>query len=94
MFSDFWVEFLRLTNKLLKLDPTVVLFSSPHLREHDDDDDDDDDDDGDGDDDDDDDDDDDAGDATHWTGWEREKRCTDPMSFVFPLLVFLRCWIS
>ena len=82
MFSDFWVELLRLTNKLMKLAPTVLFFSSPDLREHvmvvmmmmmmiph-------------------------AGDATHWTGWERKKRCTDPMSFVFPLLFFLRCWIS
>ena len=39
MFSDFWVELLRLTNKLMKLDPTVLFFSSPDLREHDDDDD-------------------------------------------------------
>ena len=38
MFSDFWVELLRLTNKLMKLDPTVCFFSSPDLREHDDDD--------------------------------------------------------
>ena len=77
MFSDFWVELLRLTNKLMKLDPTVCFFSSPDLREHvmmmmmph-------------------------AGDATHWTGWERENKCTDPMSSVFQLLFFLRCWIS
>ena len=45
MFSDFWVELLRLTNKLMKLDPTVLFFASPDLREHDDGDDDDDDDD-------------------------------------------------
>ena len=86
MFSDFWVEFLRLTNKLLKLDPTVLLFSSPHLREHDDDDDD-------GDDDDDDD------DATCWRcdaldgmGKGKEMHRSYVMCVSTPF--FLRCWIS
>ena len=35
-----------------------------------------------------------AGDATHWTGWEREKWCTDPMSCECCVYCFMISWIS